>query len=314
MKQDPPFCVQVELTEGCNLRCSFCGVNGIRGEARTYKFMTPRTATNTAKALAQNGWTARLEFAMHGEPTMHPDAAKIVGIFRAALPRSSMLMLSNGGGLLPDPASKIAALFDAGLNTLGMDEYEGITLVPKIVAQLRKADFVVPILTYPDDAKGNPHARQHHKSMRLVHIRPIDVSTSGTHATLNNHCGSGAPLNDHGVGKPCAKPFREMSVRWDGGVAVCCNDWRGQLKLGNMNDDTLDHIWNGPVVQAARRKLVLGQRDFGPCKGCDAVSYRVGLLPDKMGKVTLARPTKKDNELLATPQKPMAKAVKRVWE
>lgn len=315
VKQDPPFCVQVELVEGCNLRCPFCGVNGIRGKERTYKFMTPKTAMNLARALADAKWNARLEFAMHGEPTMHPEAPAIIAMFRAWLPKTSMLMLSNGGGLLPDPTSKIEALFDAGINTLGMDEYQGIHLVPKIIEQLGHIDGV-DFYTYPDDPEGNPHARQHISRRRLIHIRPIDVSTDGTHATLNNHCGSGAPKNDNGAGKRCAKPFRELSVRWDGGVAVCCNDWRGELKLGNINTDTLDHIWNGPIIQAARRKLLAGERDFGPCAGCDAVSYRVGLLPDKLGRETLARPTKKDNELLAEASraKPMTKAVKREWE
>ena len=27
---DAPFCVQVELSEGCNLFCQFCGLRGIR--------------------------------------------------------------------------------------------------------------------------------------------------------------------------------------------------------------------------------------------------------------------------------------------
>ena len=29
-KQSPPFCIQIELTEGCNLACSFCGIAHIR--------------------------------------------------------------------------------------------------------------------------------------------------------------------------------------------------------------------------------------------------------------------------------------------
>ena len=320
--QDPPFSVQVELVEGCNLRCSFCGVNGIRGPERTYKFMTPKTAHNLGKMMRANGWNSRIEFAMHGEPTMHPNASEIISILREYLPKASFLMLSNGGGLLPDPLPKIAALFAAGINTLGLDEYDGISLVPRIMSKLGEDPALMldtlkaDIYPYPEVAAGNPHTRQHHKARRLVHISPIDVSTGGTHATLNNHCGSGAPLNDHGAGKPCAKPFREMSVRWDGGVAVCCNDWRGKLKIGNVNADTLDQIWTGPIMQAARRKLLVGERDFGPCKGCDAVSYRTGLLPDKYGKVALPRPTKKDNELLtaASAQRQMAKTVKREWE
>ena len=30
MKQNPPYCVQIELTEGCNLACAFCGIASIR--------------------------------------------------------------------------------------------------------------------------------------------------------------------------------------------------------------------------------------------------------------------------------------------
>jgi len=316
-KQEPPFAVQVELSEGCNLRCSFCGVNGIRGKERTYKFMTTKTAANLGKLIATAGWNVRLELAMHGEPTMNPKAAAIIAVLRAYLPKASIMMLSNGGGLLPDPDTKINALFEAGLNTLGLDEYEGITLVPKIIEQLGLVgDLCKRLYRYPDDPKASPHTPQKPSSARIVHIRPISLNESGTHATLNNHAGAGAPLNDHGAGKRCAKPFREMSVRWDGGVAICCNDWRGKLKLGNVNTDTLDQIWNGPVAQAARRKLYRGERDFGPCLGCDATSYRVGLLPDKLGKVDLPKASKADNLLLieASRQRPMTKPVKRDYE
>lgn len=318
-RQEPPFAVQIELTEGCNLRCSFCGVNGIRGNARTYNFMKMSTAIAIANELATAKWTARIEFAMHGEPTMHPIAPEIVGVFRKYLPKSSLMMLSNGGGLLPGAVNKIQALFNAGLNTLGLDEYENINLVPKIIAEVNKGYDPYAeggwdeFFTYPDDPEGNPHARQRPTARRLVHIKPISLSTAGTHASLNNHAGAGAPLNASGQGKPCAKPFRELSFRWDGSTAVCCNDWRGQLPTGNIRDG-LDAIWNGPVMRAARRKLILGQRDFGPCKGCDATSYRVGLLPDKLGRDTLPKPTAADNRFLAERRKQLTPTVKREWE
>lgn len=318
--QDPPFCVQVELSEGCNLRCSFCGINGIRTAERTYKFMTVKTAEAIASGMAAAGWNSRIEFAMHGEPTMNPHAAEIVAVFRKHLPKASLLMLSNGGGLADDPVNRIGSLFGAGLNTLGLDEYQNIKLVPKILFHLSQFGMAisenVQFYVYPDNSEGNPHSRQAPSKRRLVHIRPIDVSTGGTHATLNNHAGSGAPLNMSATGKPCAKPFRELSFRWDGSTAVCCNDWRGRLPIGSIHREGLAGIWHGPVMQAARRKLLLGQRDFGPCQGCDALSYRTGLLPDKFGKVALPKPTAKDDALLAAAcaGKPLTKPVKREWE
>lgn len=315
-KQEPPFAVQVELSEGCNLRCAFCGINGIRDAERTYKFMTVKTADAIASQMAKAGWTARIEFAMHGEPTMNPKAAEIVAAFRRHLPRASMLMLSNGGGLAS--VGKALDLFDAGLNTLGLDEYQNIKLVPKFMERWHADDraSAYPAYTYPDDPEGNPHARQSPKTRRLVHIRPIDLNTSGTHASLNNHAGSGAPENSSAAGKPCAKPFRELSFRWDGGTAVCCNDWRGELPTGNIHREGLLGIWHGPVMDAARRKLILGQRDFGPCKGCDALSYRTGLLPDKMGKAVMPKPSSATALVLsdALRAKPLTKPVKREWE
>lgn len=319
MKQDPPFAVQVELTEGCNLRCTFCGINGIRGKERTYKFMKPKTAERIASQIAAHGWNPRIEFAMHGEPTMHPDAAVIVAIFRKHLPKSSLLMLSNGGGLQSDTMAKIDALMDAGLNTLGLDEYQNISLVPKVIKALNENQLVhagVDFYVYPDNPDGNPHTRQAPSKKRLVHIRPIDAQTKGTHSTLNNHAGSGAPKSEAGQGKPCAKPFRELSFRFDGSTAVCCNDWRGELATGNINELDLPEIWDGKVMREARIRLIKGLRDFGPCAGCDAVSYRVGLLPDKLGKQTLPKPTPRGLAYLKeqSARKPLTKPVKREWE
>ena len=67
---------------------------------------------------------------------------------------------------------------------------------------------------------------------------------------------------------------------------------------------------------AARVKLYHGQRDFGPCNGCDARSYRTGLLPDKFGKVSLPLPTKEVEEDLkaALSAGPYTQPVKRPWE
>ena len=317
-KQEPPFAVQIELVEGCNLRCSFCGINGIRGKERNYKFMTAKTAERIASELAAHGWNSRIEFAMHGEPTMHPDAAKIIGIFRKHLPRASMLMLSNGGGLQgPEGLVLIQRLFDAGLNTLGLDEYQNVSLVPKIVARIAaESNTGFEFYVYPDQALGNPHARQKPKARRLVHIRPIDANTEGTHATLNNHAGAGAPKSDAGQGKPCAKPFRELSFRWDGSTAICCNDWRGELATGNIHKVGLMDIWRGEVMNEARKRLILGMRDFGPCAGCDATSYRVGLLPDTFGRETLPKPPPKGTKFLdeQASKKPLTTPVKREWE
>ena len=318
-RQGPPYCIQVELTEGCNLRCSFCGINGIRPKAGMFKFMNPSMARYLAASIAELGWNSRIEFAMHGEPTMNPALYEIIKSFREFLPRAYLLMESNGGGLVKNPIEKIKMLFDVGLTTLALDQYQGISLVPKIWEAVEHEGHYIgaTTYTYPESGPpGNPHQRSRHP--RLVRVLPIDVSTSGTHATLNNHAGAGSPKNQNAAGRRCAKPFREISIRYDGGVAVCCNDWRGELPIGNILDheEGLAGVWHDPVMYAARRKLYAGERDFGPCDGCDALSYRPGLLPDHKGQEYLPPATNEDEDLIAEAMErgPIVEPVLRPWE
>lgn len=318
-RQEPPNAVQIELVEGCQLRCSFCGLNGIRGKDNNFKFMEKDTLQTLCLQMREQKWNPRIELAVHGEPTWHPKLIEMVGLIRTIGPDWYIMMTSNGGGLLgkPGPLTNIRNLFEtAGLNTLALDDYDGAKIVPKIRKALEDeaslADVIV--LEYPEEPHGNPHVRSSDK--RLVFVEDIGKASTGTHSVLNNHAGAGAPPNDSGMGKRCAKPFRELTVRWDGSVAICCNDWRGIFKCGSVVTDGLDKVWNGDAMGAARIKLYRGERDFGPCLGCDATSYRVGLLPDKLGKVTLPKPNKQVEQDLKTAcaGESFTKLVPREWE
>ena len=283
--QSPPFSVQVELVEGCNLRCPFCGLQGIRAEGpnKNFKYMDPSTLHYLMTQIVDLRWNPRIEFAMHGEPTMHPNYCDMIRKAHEAAPNLQLMMTSNGGGLLRgDPVDNIVGLFQAGLRILALDEYDGINIVSKIRA--RTADIAgkgYSVFEYPKEPGGNPHRRV--KDQFVTLMQDPSKADNGTHALIVNHCGAAFPKNDKQVGKRCHRPFRELSVRWDGNVAICCNDWRGEYKCGNTNTDGVAAIWDGLRMDAARRKLYRGERDFGPCAGCDARSYRVGLLPDPMG-------------------------------
>jgi radical SAM protein with 4Fe4S-binding SPASM domain len=298
-RQTPPFAVQIELTEGCNLRCPFCGLQGIRSkeeQGKNYKYMTSSTLEKLILSMLEHEWNPRIEFAMHGEPSMHPEYTSMIMIAREIAPRYQIMMTSNGGGLLkkPGPTDNIRALFDVGLNILALDDYNGIKIVPRIREMVinRKDIFTdIAIFDYPNQPEGNPHRRHPIKYMMLTFVQDITLAHKGTHAVLNNHAGSGAPPLKEPLQERCAKPFRELSVRWDGSIAICCNDWRGEYKCGNINDTDIDSIWNGAAFTAARQILYQGNRkDIKPCSVCDNHSYRNGLLPDKHGKVELTKP------------------------
>lgn len=299
-EQEAPFCIQVELSLGCNLGCSFCGINGIGFEKSRagFKFMTPEVAEAVAMNISRSGWNPRIEFARRGEPSLNPDMNEIIAIFRKWLPRTSMLMLTNGGGLLPRPLEKIEALFDAGLNTLAVENYAGIKLHDKIMRKVKaeaevKEDGSFTFLgangyVYPHDKRGNPHKRRRPNQRVFVSVDDIEESNTGTHSDINNHGGYGGELRSYD--KPCAKPFRELSVNYDGRVNYCCIAWAGEGVCGDLTKEDITDVWNGERFDAVRRKLYRGERDFMTCLGCDHPSTRVGLLPDKKGKEEMPAP------------------------
>ena len=330
-KQPPPYCIQLELTEGCNLACSFCGIaairdngaNGpedIRGKnSHPYKFMNWASmlviAQKIAKAKQEHKWIPRIEMAMHGEPTMNPDYRSIVQTLRDQLPTTPLQMTTNGGGLLEgDLTRNINNLMQAGLNVLLLDNYEGIKICDKV---RERYEGPYPLFEYPLNKKANPHRRRKPTEHDIVITQDIVVASQGNHATLNNHAGSAFPKNKKAEGKRCAKVFREMSIRWDGNVAICCNDWPGHYKCGNvLSHESLDELWQSGPFRAARKKLYRGERDFGPCDGCDALSYRPGLLPDAKGKEGYDEPDENDLRIIenALSRGPYSTAVSRPWE
>lgn len=309
--QDPPFTIKVELTEGCCLYCEFCGIRGIRKGPGSFKFLTVTNAKRIAKQIHKNAWTAKIEFTMHGEPTMNPNTVKIIKAFRKILPKNQMMMTSNGGGLVKD-SDRIGDLFDAGLNILALDDYQHANFVSKVLGHAKK--YGIPIHEYPQQKKFTPHTRVKVGQYYICVIRDISTGNVGTRK-LSNHCGCAAPLDRRVTGR-CARPFRELVIRWDLKVPICCNDWRSEFVCGDLTVDGIAKIWQGTALDSARKFLYDKSRSFVPCEGCDSVSYRVGLLPDKLGKMHMGKPERPDYELVKkiSRDKPLTKPVLRPWE
>jgi len=58
-------------------------------------------------------------------------------------------------------------------------------------------------------------------------------------------------------------PFTGLATREDGAIKVCC---RSQ-PIGWIQDDSLESIWNGPIMRDVRKKVLCGERP-DVCKPC----------------------------------------------
>lgn len=310
--QPEPFTLKLEPTEGCTLACWFCGIQSIRdngadrdkqihgAKSSPFKFLEVATAVRLVKEVARLGWNPRWEIAGRGEPTMNPHLVEIIGTIRNHLQDATIILTTNGSGLFQRP-SRIQDLFDAGLNTMALDDYKHAAFVPKIRTYLEAGIYDFKVYEYPRDKEANPYKRTDEK--RFVILQDL-VETAGHNNVRNviTNQGGASGTKKVNVKEPCSKPFRDLTIRWDGRMALCCDDWPGHFKVGSVLDTPLDELWRSPPMEAARRRLLRGQRTFKPCAGCDVRTKRNGLLPDKMGKdkAVMSMPDAESDAVLRT--------------
>ena len=289
-----PWVVQPELVTGCSMRfgsgsgglCHFCGLNAIRGGPGNYEYMTMGTAATIAVQMADFCPKARVEFAMRGEPLMHPMNLEIIQMFRRFLPGGSLMLTTNGDTLRGRMQERVEKIFDAGLNLLLLDTY-----YPKERRDALQAEtFALQNMTVVDffrdwAGRGKSPYSNHSKAHRLLVVMD-DLSVRDTeHSSrqVKSHAGSN-PTADVSTGFPlrrnCGRPFRELVIHSNGNVPLCCDDWKQEFVIGNVHAMTFETIWKHPRFEAARARLYQKDRAFGPCAQCDApMAPRTGLLP-----------------------------------
>ena len=280
-----PSSAQVELVEGCTRLCAFCGLNGIRTGPGDYRRMKLHTAELAAAQLRDLNAMARVEFAMHGEPLVHPEAHRIISVFRAYLPKTQIQVTTNGATLMKHTEERVRRLFQAGADFLIVDTYEPER--EQLQAALWSLRFTFEVVDFYKDCVPNgwsPWAN-HRRSVRNrvvimddIGIRDGEVASR----VVLNHAGSNpnAPIPDEPLQKTCTNPFREITVAYNGNVNICCMDWKHEYVCGNVHKRTLSDIWHGEEFRAARRHLQAKDRRFAPCGVCNKNSgTRSGLLP-----------------------------------
>ena len=69
---------------------------------------------------------------------------------------------------------------------------------------------------------------------------------------------------------PCTFPWYALVIYWDGKVGPCPQDFMGRMIPGDLNKETIQEIWNGPMMQELRARIRDCQYPLlTPCRGCD---------------------------------------------
>lgn len=67
---------------------------------------------------------------------------------------------------------------------------------------------------------------------------------------------------------PCLALWNYVVVMWNGDVVPCCRDYDGKMVLGNLNQESLEDVWNSEKMQKLRKEHIGHNYDNPLCKDC----------------------------------------------
>lgn len=67
---------------------------------------------------------------------------------------------------------------------------------------------------------------------------------------------------------PCANLWSELTILWDGRVALCCLDYEGKILLGDVNDTSIKTVWNGDRLKRIRALHLKREFTTPLCQRC----------------------------------------------
>ena len=251
--------VYLEITNVCNLSCSFCP-----GTKRQKRFLSAEEFTLLARRLV--GHTEYLYLHVMGEPLLHPQLAEILDI--AALLGFKICLTTNGTLLhkaLPVllQAKKLHKIsvslhsFEGNEGASGLDAY--ISHAARACAALAEQGVICAFRLWNEGGKNEKNSqifdllsREFGKNIADI---PLDVRGNrklGQRLYLESAEKFDWPdmAAEEGGVEFCLGLRQQAAVLCDGTVVPCCLDGEGHIALGNLFTQPFDEILNSPRARA----------------------------------------------------------------
>jgi radical SAM protein with 4Fe4S-binding SPASM domain len=264
--------IYVEITNVCNLRCSFCPPTKRKGE-----FMSARDFELYLDKLV--GHAEKLYFHLKGEPLLHPELGYFLDL---AGQKGFAVFLTTNGALLGQKPGLLLGAKSLGKLSVSLHSHSGAEDVDAYWSGVeaflnehrKRPSFPVSLRLWNRSAGSLPPETE--RLWSLIRARypraaawdsPLAHSDStelDTRVFLNEAEEFAWPdlARPQGEAKGFCRGLRnQIGVLVDGSVVPCCMDGDGVMRLGNLRESSLAEILASPRARAiyegfSRRELV----------------------------------------------------------
>lgn len=262
----------VEITNVCNLRCSFC-----HGHKREARFMTEEEFSQILDAL--EGKIRYLYYHLMGEPLLHPqlptflEMAKSRG-FTSVITTNGTLLSRRGEELIRAGVHKVSVSlhsFEEGSEE-AFSRYLSETC--DFADTASKAGVIVVFRLWNRGVDGGRNERILDFLRRRFDGEWAE-NTKGLRIREKLHIEWGERFSwpdrdapDSGDGVFCYGLSDHFGILADGSVVPCCLDSEGEITLGNLHDTPLDEILSSPRAAAMKDGFAKKCATEALCRRC----------------------------------------------
>lgn len=265
--------IYLEITNRCNLRCSFCpGTKRTPGTmgAEDFALLLPRLRP----------WTDYLYFHLMGEPLCHPELGELLALAGEA---GFRVILTTNGTLLARRQELLLASPGLHKVNVSLHAFEANDLDVPFSRYLEecfafgKAAGGKKVVVYRLWNRGGSDRRNREALALLERYfpRPWAEERRGSRIGERVYLHPGEVFAWPDLGAP-ALPGRafcrglrdQLGVLWDGTVVPCCLDHEGDISLGNLFRQDLEEILASPRARALLRGFSEGRAEEELCRRC----------------------------------------------
>ena len=292
--------VYIEITDACNLRCSFCPSSDCRDEAGSGKPHTFMSSTLFRQCIAGAVDAGIENVYLHvlGEPTLHPGFALFLKEIETA--GLSLTLVTNGTTvartarhILDCPAVRQVNFSTHAYAELPPDEARGhlenvldfcrmaLAARPDMYINLRLwnigaatagdwNEFAISRINETFNtqvAPGNFCSR--HKSFPIAGKLYLHEDSRFEWPKLDESTGNALQTKDErSTAGTCHALDTHVAILHDGRVVACCLDYSGQITLGNIADQNLAEILGSPLARKLREGFEKHELRHPFCQSC----------------------------------------------
>ncbi len=238
--------IEIETINRCNGKCSFCPVN-VYEKQRPYKKMSSELFEKIVNDLRSMNYGGKISVFSNNEPFIDERIVWFYKFVKDKLPNAYTNLYTNGSLM---NFEKFLEIIDY-LDYFVIDNYNDDLMVN---------DNLIEVKEYIDA----------HKELQCKVVFDIRKQNE-----VRLSRGGQAPNKPDAISvdEICLLPYRQMVIRPDGLVSLCCNDALGKYTLGNACDQSIEEIWNSEKYNKIRSEMELNHRkNLILCNKCDMVT------------------------------------------